>query len=502
MALSLLLGWALLPSFLRLAEAESPPQSPQQVSSDNKDLCSYLKDVAAKTDADCGEEALAAFKSNDISAYSRLLDFTHKRKPEVLKAYELLKAPPSAEAVGRKATDTGADADPRHEQPTIPGTTKPDPADLPRLDPPINERTFPAWVGPEAKDLKEVYTRWLHAQNRELQQEKGNPVSAERHKEIDATLARNQARIKALGRIGDPGELGCFLGESCGTKTDLSDPSTRGDATGNSLWTKADFERANAEANPQYHVPGGKIDRSVPALGMVASEAAANTPLGPLAEQPSDGDQGGLGAVATMALATTGALLLFGGLGGKALEEKFPNVRRDMGIAAAISGTLAAGAVAWDVGAARLAATAVPIAADPATRQEAQQVLTAEPPVVQRFAQSASNLLPEAPAGLQRAAVLEQQLTQEFNVLRTLGRPGSDPRIRLIDGTAQEAQALFQRLSRLGAPRLGTSYPGKIIELPNGARVGFRLRSTSGPPTIVVHDFPGFAKKLEIKFIK
>ena len=345
MIISLLLAWVLFPAFPHLAQAEPPQQSPQQPSSNDKDLCSYLKDVEAKSDADCGQEVLTALKSQDPAGYSQKLELARKRKPGVLKAYELLKAQPSLEAAGRKATGPGDDPAARHDQETPPGSSKPNQSVLPQLDPPINERTFPAWIGPAAKDLKEVYTRWLKVQNQELQQEKGKPVSPERRKEIDAAFAANQAKIAALGRINDPAELSCFLGEACGRRSELSDPVGPGAATGKGSWTKADYERANAEAKGKNFVPGGKLDRGMPTIGAIASEVVGNTPLGPLNEKPADGKQSGMRTVATVALAATGALLLFGGLGGKLLEEKLPNIRRDMGIAAGLSGVVAAGAL-------------------------------------------------------------------------------------------------------------------------------------------------------------
>lgn len=62
MVLPLLLAWAFPPAFSRPVRAEPP--APRQPAADNKDLCSYLKDVDAKADVDCGaaralrEEAL------------------------------------------------------------------------------------------------------------------------------------------------------------------------------------------------------------------------------------------------------------------------------------------------------------------------------------------------------------------------------------------------------------------------------------------------------------
>jgi len=78
-------------------------------------------------------------------------------------------------------------------------------------------------------------------------------------------------------------------------------------------------------------------------------------------------------------------------------------------------------------------------------------------------------------------------------------RPGSSRRIRLLKGGAEEALTFFQRLSKGGRAVKNSSFPGTLIDLPGGARVGFRPASTSDPPTIDV-----FVKGLgvrEIKFI-
>ncbi len=392
MILSLLLAWALLPAFPRLSEAEPFPRSSQPASPDNVDLCSFLKDVEAKTDADCREDILAALKAQEPAAYVLKVELARKRKPKVLEAYEFLRAQPAIETAGRKPAGSG---EPR----TPPGSGNPDKAALPRLDPPINERTFPAWVGPGAKDLKEIYTHWLEAQNQKLQQERENSVSPERRKEIDATIAVNQGRIAALGKIKDSGELSCFLGESCGTKSDLTDTSVRGITTGKAAWTTAEYDRANAETIRQTRVPGGKLDRGVPRLGIVVSEVVENTPLAPLKRNAGNDQQSPLGTAATAALAATGALLLFGGLGGKLVEEKIPNIRRNMGIAALIGGVCATGAISWT----RLG-VAVPVATSPTVQDEARDALTRGQAALQRVGQSAPNLTTQAGESLQRLA--------------------------------------------------------------------------------------------------
>ncbi len=322
--------------------------TPAEASADDRDLCSFLKDVQAKADADCSHGALTALKTQNPAAYFQQVELARRRKSEVLKAYGFLKSQPAPETTDHENTGPDGTPDSRHYQRPPPGSSNQSQSPPTQLQPPINGRTFPAWIGPAAKDLKEVYARWLQVQSQELQQEKENPVSPERKKEIDAALAANQAKIRTLGRIKDPEELSCFFGENCGTGSGATGPTDQpvlGTKRGG--WAADDYRRANEEeVGRGVRVPGGKIDRGVPSFSMVASEVVDSSPLGPLKGNAGDGQDAALGAVATMALATTGALLLFGGLGGRKLEEKFPNIRRDMGIAAAVTGTIAIGASA------------------------------------------------------------------------------------------------------------------------------------------------------------
>lgn len=233
---------------------------PAETSAEDKDLCSYLKDIESKTDADCLQDALSALKIKDRAAYSRKVELARKRKPMVLDAYAALKA---------RASE---DADRQAKQ-------KPSP--LAPLEPPINERTFAAWVGPETKDLKDVHTQWLKAQNQELAQEMENPVSPERRKAIDVAMAGNQAKISALGRIKDPGELRCFLGEICGQRADSSDISGGDGTTGKGSWTEDDFKRANADEK-RRNTTGKLSTTEVPSTIAKDSESPSGQGLPPL----------------------------------------------------------------------------------------------------------------------------------------------------------------------------------------------------------------------------
>ncbi len=217
--------------------------------SDDNTLCSYLKDVESLSDADCKRDDFNALQSADPADYSRKLDSARRRKSEVLRAYESLKARATPGMAGRPGAGSGGD-------PEVPGPGASAPL---RLQPPINERTFPAWVGPEARDLKDVVTRWLQVQEQELQREAGSPVSPEHRRGIETALTANRAKITALSRITDPAELSCFFEEACGAKPPLSEASVDGAATGDGSWSRADYERANADA--ARHNPAPRIGR-------------------------------------------------------------------------------------------------------------------------------------------------------------------------------------------------------------------------------------------------
>jgi hypothetical protein len=178
-------------------------QSAQTSSSDDKDLCSYLKDVESKMDEDCGPNSLAILKSQDPATYFQKSELARQRKTVVLKAYEYLKAPPALEPAGRDAGHSNGPND-QYDQRTPPGTNVPNKVLPTQLEPPINERTFPAWLGPEAMDLKEVQTRWLGMRNQDLQREMENPLSPEQRKQIEAALAAPDVRIVAVTRRAKP----------------------------------------------------------------------------------------------------------------------------------------------------------------------------------------------------------------------------------------------------------------------------------------------------------
>ena len=82
---------------------------------------------------------------------------------------------------------------------------------------------------------------------------------------------------------------------------------------------------------------------------------------------------------------------------------------------------------------------------------------------------------------------------------RPLGRRGRSSVVRLLPGGEAAAEALFLRLSRGGIDRTPAGYAGRLVEMEIGAMIGFRPRSTSGPPTIDIN-IPGIGIR-KLKFL-
>jgi hypothetical protein len=80
-----------------------------------------------------------------------------------------------------------------------------------------------------------------------------------------------------------------------------------------------------------------------------------------------------------------------------------------------------------------------------------------------------------------------------------VGSEGSRPSIREVPGGLEAAQDLFDDLAVGGRPVNVPTYPGKMVDLPGGGRVGLRPSSKSGEPTIDV-DIRGIPIK-KIKFV-
>lgn len=328
-------------------------------------VCRFLQDVESKP-ADACPAAIAALKADDGMLKAKVEAARHRRKA-VVRAFESMKG--GGPEVS-KAQDSAV------------------------LVPSLNERSFEIWLG---KGANASIASTLTQRDEELKKELEQSQDAEDRKRLVAAITSNETKIRQLGRIKDASQFSCFLGEECGRQA--KDTGVVGGTAGQGgvAWTSKDYESANQAAKNEGRVPGGRIDRGVPNLAGIAGEVAGNTPLGPLADGTSQ-EGGGINSIATVALASTGALLLFGGLGGKQLKEKFPNIRRNMGIVAAVGGAVATVAIA----APRLALTITPVAANPAAQEESEELLTKGQSAAQRLGQSASNVGTQAEAQLER----------------------------------------------------------------------------------------------------
>jgi hypothetical protein len=61
-----------------------------------------------------------------------------------------------------------------------------------------------------------------------------------------------------------------------------------------------------------------------------------------------------------------------------------------------------------------------------------------------------------------------------------VGRPGASDGIRRLNGGLPAAEEMFDKLSAGGRDVAPSGYPGKLVELPDGGRVGLRPVSSSG----------------------
>ncbi len=188
------------------------PVSRARLAGDDEVLCSYLKDVESKTDAACGAENLASLRERDAATYAGKLEAARRRKAEVQRAFEFLaspKDPKKAAGIEERGQGSGAgDSDPT------------------RLQPPINERTFPAWISAGSRDVSAAYARWIKPQDPDGSHAEPRAPPA-RDREAEAAIAANRANVSALGRIRDAAEMNCFLGESCGIREEVPDPVER-----------------------------------------------------------------------------------------------------------------------------------------------------------------------------------------------------------------------------------------------------------------------------------
>jgi hypothetical protein len=63
-----------------------------------------------------------------------------------------------------------------------------------------------------------------------------------------------------------------------------------------------------------------------------------------------------------------------------------------------------------------------------------------------------------------------------------IGEAGNSSGVRVVNSEA-ELNNIFAELSKDGTPVV-SSYPGRMVQLPNGIRIGIRQTSTSGGPTV------------------
>ena len=77
------------------------------------------------------------------------------------------------------------------------------------------------------------------------------------------------------------------------------------------------------------------------------------------------------------------------------------------------------------------------------------------------------------------------------NDLGYFGAPSSSSSVRIINGTVDEAYALFDHLSSGYTHESPAAYGGVYRKLPNGGYVTFRPASKSGSPAIDIKDVPG-----------
>jgi hypothetical protein len=81
--------------------------------------------------------------------------------------------------------------------------------------------------------------------------------------------------------------------------------------------------------------------------------------------------------------------------------------------------------------------------------------------------------------------------------------PRASARLREMKGGQDEADRLFQELTRGGTIITPPGYDGTLIRLPGGqGTIGYRPASKSGPPTIDVRVVDSKGNRIPIKKIK
>lgn len=90
---------------------------------------------------------------------------------------------------------------------------------------------------------------------------------------------------------------------------------------------------------------------------------------------------------------------------------------------------------------------------------------------------------------------------------KPIGVKGTGPRgsakLREVTGGQAEAERLFHELTQGGKDIIPASFPGTLIELPNGrGTIGYRPASKSGPPTIDVNAVDSVGQPIPVEKIK
>lgn len=218
------------------------------------DACRYLKDVENKDCAGVDDAARAALDAQ-----------AQKRKADVAKVYEALK---------QNAYLDGVQDDKSTSKSSIAGTE----IVLNAVEPPLNERTIPAWYPNDPKVL-DVYRRWIVGVNDALRlakADKDNPVSETRRREIDALLANNKVTLERMKGLKSADEFRCFVGDSCGSRGGVE--GTPGSSAVFTAQSEAEKDFTVKSDQRPYRLaiaqPGGSLDQGTPAPVTVADTPA------------------------------------------------------------------------------------------------------------------------------------------------------------------------------------------------------------------------------------
>lgn len=228
------------------ARAEAPAGAPPAAGAETlgmteteiKDFCSYVKDVVYEQfkAAPAGQapwknacepvnaQALAALKASD-PAFGQYQAAVAPRKQTVLGVYRRATAEfkDVKDDSDRKQSSSVNDVMTlEYDGKQYTGT----------IAPPINERTFSAWLSPE--QVKQVFPLWVVARDEQLRLEKsgvlkevprdaeqrkafcaggGNEAACRRFEQVQRQLEENKVRLYQMKDIKDPNQFSQFIGE-------------------------------------------------------------------------------------------------------------------------------------------------------------------------------------------------------------------------------------------------------------------------------------------------